>query len=312
MKFQSDKMVKITPYYLISTALKGISQVILIDNVISGLIILIAITIGDYRLGIVALVSAIIGTLIAYAGGADKDALNQGLFGYNSVLTGLALALFLTDNFRWIIALIGAAFVTIFTAAMMHFFKGLEMPVLTFPYILLTWLLLLTSYHLGIFKLTKELVPQDLSHWKLHIEGNISIINGLIDGIGQVYFLTGLLVGILVLLAAFWANWKLGIYTLLGTGIGWLTAYVLVPEYTLLNVGLYGYNAVLTILAVASVFNADSSFAPISGVIAAIITVPITASVDTWLAPYGLPALTMPFVLVTWIFIGARKVLFRL
>ena len=126
MKSQGDKMTKITPYYLISAALKGISQVILIENVVSGLIILIAITIANYQLGIVALLSAIIGTLVAHAAGGDKNVIEQGLFGYNSVLTGLALYLFLTGSMRMVIALLAAAFVTIFTAAMMHFLKKLE------------------------------------------------------------------------------------------------------------------------------------------------------------------------------------------
>ena len=46
----------------LSASLKGISQVIFIENVVSGLIILLAITISSYKLGIIALLSAFIGT----------------------------------------------------------------------------------------------------------------------------------------------------------------------------------------------------------------------------------------------------------
>ena len=65
-------------------------------------------------------------------------------------------------------------------------------------------------------------------------------------------------------------------------------------------------------MAISQVNDDTRPFAPITGVMAAMITVPITASIDTWLMPYGIPGLTMPFVLVTWIFIGARKVLPKL
>ena len=41
----------------ITASLKGISQVILIENAITGLLILIAITIESYYLGIIALLS---------------------------------------------------------------------------------------------------------------------------------------------------------------------------------------------------------------------------------------------------------------
>ena len=107
----------------IAASLKGISQVILIENAITGLLILIAITIDSYYLGIIALLSAIIGTLVGKFGGADEKTINQGLFGYNSVLTGMALALFLSGPYMWIIALVGAAVAAIFTATMYAFYE---------------------------------------------------------------------------------------------------------------------------------------------------------------------------------------------
>lgn len=306
------KMSEMTLNYLISTSLRGISQVVLTDNVVSGLIFLIAITVSDYRLGIVALASAIIGTLIGYIGGADRTIVDKGLFGFNSVLIGLAVFIFFTGTVRWGIALVGAAFVAIFTAAMMEFLKNLQIPVLTSPYVIMTWILLLASYNLKIFHLTPQLVPQYLAHWSISSGGTLNIIDGLIDGIGQVFFESYRLSAILIIVGIFWADRKLGIYAVLGTVIGWLTAYSLQPSYALINLGLYGYNAVLTMIAVAGTFDADSPFALIRGIIATIIVVPITASINTLLLPYGIPPLTMPFVLVTWIFIGARRVLPKL
>lgn len=297
---------------LISVSLKGISQVILIENPVSGLIILIAITIANYRLGIMALLSALIGTSVGYGAGADKSIVEKGLFGYNSVLIGLSLSSFLTGNTRWVVALAIAGFVAVFAAAMMSFLEKLKLPAFTFPYIILTWLILLASYHLQIFKLAPELVPQNLSNVHLETGGQINIINGLVNGIGQVYFQKQLLAGILILIGILYDSWKLGAYAILGTSIGWLTAYILQPEPSLINLGLYGYNAVLTILALATVPKVDRPFAIATEIIAGIITVPIAASINTLLAPYGLPGLTMPFVLVTWIFIGARNVLPKL
>lgn len=299
-------------YDFISMTLKGISQVILIENSLSGLIILIAIAISNYQLGIVALVSALIGTLIGHVAGADKTAVEKGIFGYNSVLVALALSLYLTGHIRWGIAFIGAAFATIITGAMIYFLKDLKIPVLTFPYIMLTWFFLLASYHLKIFKLSSELAPQNLSQWKLSIQGSISLIDGLVNGVSQVYFLNNLWTGILILIAVFWGNWRLGAYAVLGAGIGLLTAYALQANHMTINLGLYGYNAVLTILALFVFGDKENPFSLVTGCIAAMTTVPITAGIHTLLLPYGLPTLTMPFVLVTWIFIGAGKVLKKL
>jgi urea transporter len=292
----------------LSATLKGISQVILLENAISGLLILLAISISSFYLGIITLLSAVIGTLVGKWGGVDDSSINQGLLGYNSVLTGMALALFLSGSFMWVIALICSAIAAIFTVTMMHFMKRTEIPILTFPYIILTWFILLSSYKLKGIKLSDTLVPQDLTHWKLNIAGEINFVDGIFNGIGQVFFLDNAISGIIIFIAVFIAGIKLGLYATVGNVASILIAYFLGGEHTLLVLGLYGYNAILTIIAVSAVFNSEHNrYALLSGIIAACLTVPITAGLSTLLLPYGLPALTMPFVLCTWLFLGARK-----
>jgi urea transporter len=298
---------------MILASLKGISQVILIENAVSGAIILLAITISSYYLGIMTLLSSIIGTLIGKIGGANKNSVSAGLYGYNSVLTGIALILYLTGPFQWIIALIGAAIAAIFTVAMVHFMKNTGLPILTFPFIILTWFMLLVSYRLTAFKVTNALEPQSLMQWELNIAGEVNWSEGIFNGIGQIFFLDNSLSGALLFIAVFWAGWRFGLYAVLGNTIALLTSYGLGGEHSLILMGLYGYNAILACLAVAVVFNTDKHrFTPFSGIIAACLTVLLAASISTWLLPYGLSPLTMPFVLSTWLLLGARKVLPKL
>lgn len=299
-----------TFYSFLVASLKGISQVMLIENAITGFIFLVAIMVSSFPLGIMAFLSSMIGTLIGKFGGANEQAVQQGLFGFNSVLTGMALTIFLEEPSNWIIALFGAFFTAIFTAAMMHFTKNSEFPILTFPYIVLTWFFLLTSYRLKGFILSRDLVPQSLANWKLTITGEINWFHGIFHGMGQIFFLENLYSGILLFIGVFWAGWRLGLYAIVGNGAALITAYVLGGEHSLIYSGLYGYNAILTILAVSKVFNTDNHpWSLFSGIAASCLTVPIAASVITWMLPFGLPALTMPFVLCTWLFLGARRVL---
>ena len=242
---------------VILASLKGISQVIFIENAISGFIILIAITISSYKLGIIAFLSSIIGTLIGKIGGAQENSVNSGLYGYNSVLTGIALTLFLTGPSKWIIALVGAAIAAIFTATMVHFMKNMALPILTFPFIILTWFMLLVSYRLKAFQLSNTLVPQSLSHWELDIAGEVNWIEGIFNGIGQIFFLDNALSGVLLFIAVFWAGWKLGLYAVVGNVVALLVAYGLGGEHSLIILGLYGYNAILTCMAVSIVFSTE-------------------------------------------------------
>ncbi|MDR4887825.1 urea transporter [Fredinandcohnia sp. QZ13] len=297
-------------FFFLTAALKGISQVMLIENALSGIIILIAITLFSYSLGIIALLSALIATMMGKIGGVEEETTNQGLLGYNSVLTGIALTLFLTGPYDWIFALIGAAVTAIFTATMIHVMKNTGIPVLTFPFIITTWFTLLASYQLKDIHLTSKLVPEDIAYWGLDTSGKINWSEAAFNGIGQIFFIHSTLSGILLIVAVFLAGWKLGLYAVLGNVLALLTSFLLGGEDNPIYMGLYGYNAILTILAVSVVFKTNQNrLALFSGIVATCVTVPLMASITTWLQPFGLPALTMPFVLSTWLFLGARKVM---
>ncbi|WP_158582958.1 urea transporter [Ureibacillus yapensis] len=294
-------------------SLRGISQVLFIENAVSGVVILIAIMVSSWSLGVIALLSSIIGTLIGKIGGAPATSINNGLYGYNSVLAGMAMTLFLTGSSKWIIALIAAAITAIFAATIVQFMKNVELPILTIPFILLTWFMLLVSYRLKAFHLSESLVPQSLAYWELEIAGKVNWVEGFFAGIGQIFFLDHPLSGAILFIAVFLGNWRWGIVAVIGNTIGLLLAYGLGGEHSLIFRGLYGYNTILSCMAVAVVFGtAANRFRFISGIVAACVSVLLTASVFTWILPYGLPVLTLPFVLTTWLFLGARKILTNL
>ena len=294
---------------MFSASLKGISQVLLIENAITGLIVLVAISLYSVPLSIMTFISSFIGTVTAKIGGADEKLISQGLFSFNSALSGLATVFFLEGNHLWIIALFSAVIATIFTAGMMHLTKPFDVPSLTFPYIILTWFLLTASHRLQFFEVINSLVPQGLAYWHLDITGPINLISGFTKSIGQIYFLDNIWGGLLILAGIFFASKRLGMLAIYATIISLLAAYYLGSEHSLMNSGLYGYNAILTIFAVSDVFHNKKKLIPFSGLLAAVISVLITASLDSFLLPYGLPPLTMPFVLSTWLFLFARKLM---
>lgn len=294
---------------MFSASLKGISQVLLIENAITGLIVLVAISLYSVPLSIITFISSFIGTITAKIGGADAKLISQGLFSFNSALSGLATVLFLEGNQRWIIALFSALIAAIFTAGMMHFTKPFDVPPLTFPYIILTWFLLTASHRLQFFEAINSLVPQGLTYWHLDISGPVDLISGFTKSVGQIYFLDNIWSGLIILVGIFFASRRLGLLAIYATIISLLVAYYLGSEHSLLSSGLYGYNAILTIFAVSDVFHNKKKLVPFTGLLAAATSVLITASLDSFLLPYGLPPLTMPFVLSTWLFLFARKLL---
>ena len=95
--------------------LRGIGQVMFQDNPLTGALFLLAIAWGSYAAGvrqvaIAGVVAVIVSTLTAQWLRVEEASLNAGLYGFNAVLVGLALATFLAPGpLLWVYVILGAA-----------------------------------------------------------------------------------------------------------------------------------------------------------------------------------------------------------
>ncbi len=291
---------------LIVISLKGFSQVMLMENALSGGLILLGITIHSPLLGLMALISSIVGTLTGHYIDGNKQAIRKGLYGFNSLLCGIAVTLFLQDDWRLLIAPIAAIIAAVLMFYLSKFLEKRRIPVLTFPFIIVTWTGLLVAYKIKGLHINPEFVASSPTQWNLPVEGNPNFFLGLIKGVGEVFIIDSLWTGSLILIALFVAGWRFGVYAVAGTFISWLTALFLGVDAELLDLGLYNYNAVLTIIAVGLLFD-DKRRLPLVGIVAAATTVPISAGMELLLYPIGLPGLTSPFIISTWLFLAIHK-----
>ena len=154
-------------------------------------------------------------------------------------------------------------------------------------------------------------VTSSPAQWNLPIEGRPTLIIGLIKGIGEVFIIDSIWTGSLILVGLFIAGWRFGVYAIIGALVSWITAFYFGADIQSLNLGLYNYNAVLTIIAVSIVLDNHKKKSLMLGILAAALTVPVTAGLELLLIPIGLPALTFPFIVCSWLFLGARAVFLR-
>lgn len=124
----------------------GVSEVVLAESWIGGILILIGLFVAGWRAGLSALMGSVIGTLLTAATTSWTDAVH-GLGGYSPCLTALALAAVLLPHSgrSWVIAAVGAALTVlvgwVFTAL-------IPVPTYTWPFIVTTWIVLLVEPHL--------------------------------------------------------------------------------------------------------------------------------------------------------------------
>lgn len=129
---------------MVETALRGLSQIFLIGDPLSGALILAAIAAASRRAALIAAVAAVAAIPAATLVGAPPAQIGWGLWGYSPVLTALAIGwAFPRPGWRGRTLTIAATLTTpVMQAALGTALAPTALPVLTAPFVLTTWLLL--------------------------------------------------------------------------------------------------------------------------------------------------------------------------
>jgi urea transporter len=181
---------------------------------------------------------------------------------------------------------------------------------LTFPFVLTTWLLLLATY--GFSGLTGTALPAGqvvapFQHYDASPLKIVDLVEGVLQSISQV-FLKGSGVAALLLLAGLAVNsLAAAAFALAGAILAVATAHLFGAESELVTAGLLGFSPVLTAIALGTVFYHPSARVTAYAALGTVFTVIAQAALNVALTPLAIPALTAPFVLVTWIFLLPRQ-----
>jgi urea transporter len=295
--------------------LRGIGQVMFQDNPLTGALFLIAIAWGSYAAGvpqvaIAGVVAVIVATLTAQWLRVDDASLNAGLYGFNGILVGLALATFLASGpLIWVYVILGAAVSVVGMLATTNVVKPWG-GALTFPFVLTTWLLLLATY--GFTGLAGTALPSGnvvtaFQPYQASPLRLIDLVQGVFQSISQV-FLKGSGIAAALLLAGLAVNsLAAAAFALGGSILAVLTAHLFGAESELITGGLLGFSPVLTSIALGTVFYQPSWRVVAYTVLATVFTVIAQSALNVALTPFAIPALTAPFVLVTWLFLLPRQ-----
>jgi urea transporter len=296
----------------VDTNLRGAGQVMFQDNPLTGLLFLAAICWGAYAAGawlvaIAGLLALVISTLTALWLRVDETPLRSGIYGYNGILVGLALATFLAPNaLLSVYVVLGAAVSVVVTLATANVVKPSSGGALTFPFVLTTWFLLLASY--GFAGLAGTALPSGkvVAAFQAYPGSPLNVVDlagGVLLSISQV-FLKANAVSALLFLAGLAVNsLAAAAFALAGAILAVLTAHFFGAESDLITGGLLGFSPVLTAVAVGTVFYQPSWRVALYTAVAVVFTTIVQVALNVALMPFAIPALTAPFVLVTWMFL---------
>lgn len=289
----------------IEPVLHGVSQVMLQKNALTGLIFLAGIFYSSPRCGIAVIVGTMVSTLTAAGLGVEKQKLRDGLFGFNGALTAIVIVFFLQSSvLTWVYLIFAAALSTVLMAAMIHWLEPWKMSPLTAPFVLTAFCFVSAYTAFGRLH-PAHMLPVAALPKAAAVVGRVglpTLAGGLWNGLAQVFFQSSMITGVLFAVGLLIASRRSCAAALVGSAVGSLLAWPLGAAEPAIHTGVFGFNCALTAIAMVSldfVLNKAFLLYTLAAIAAATI---VFAAVSAFLQPVGLTALTLPFVLVVWVF----------
>ena len=290
----------------LDSVLRGMGQVLFQNNSYSGLLFLLGVAWHSPVLAAAAALGCAVATASAQWLGLERGLLRQGLGGFNGALVGVALVYFFQPGLlTWLCVLLGAAIAAMLGLALRRMLEGWGLAVLTAPFVLAAWLFFLASAGLGRLQ-PSGLLPAPTLPSATAVEGIVTAstwVHGLGHSWGQVFFQMDWRSGLLLMLGVAIASPGAALIAMLGVVVGMATAWALGAPEPAIRAGLWGFNSLLTALALGHVFapaGVRKIRAALYALWGAVVCTLLTAAMQAALAPIGLPVMTFPFVLTTW------------
>lgn len=295
----------------VDSVLRGLGQVMLQNNSFTGLLFLIGICCNSLLYGSAALLGTAVSTAAAMLLGVDRARVRAGLFGFNGGLVAIALLYFLRpDLLTWGCVIFAAACSTIVMAAMLSLLDVWKVPALTAPFVFTSLCFFLSTARFGRLEST-HLLPTAGLPTAIAVEGVVTpatLAGGLLNGVAEVFFQGNMLTGALFAVGLLISARAACAMALAGSLTGALVAWGMGAAEPAIRSGAFGFNSVLVAIAFGSVFFVRDRLSVAYALLATLATPFVFAAVSAALQPLGVPALTLPFVLVTWLFLLASPV----
>ncbi len=295
------------------------AQVFFSDNRIFA-IILMLVTFIDLYAGIMGLLSVVVTNLVGFILGFDRRIISKGLFGFNSLLVGLALGVFFKPDILLIIIVsLGAILTLLISVSMQGVIGKYTLPFLSIPFLLSVWIMTLA---------TREFTALGISERGIYTFNDLYMIGGgtlvglyewwnalsiaqslriYLISLGAILFQYNVLSGIILAIGLFYYS-RISFSLSL---IGFYTAYIFYEligaNISELGYSYIGFNYILTAIAVGGFFLIPSRRSYFWIVLLIPIVALVTISMSKIFTILGLPIYSLPFNIVVLLFLYALK-----
>ncbi|KAM6148718.1 urea transporter 2 [Erethizon dorsatum] len=289
-------------FQFLDWVLRGTSQVMFVNNPLSGILIVIGLFVQNPWWAISGCLGTIVSTLTALFLSQDKSAIAAGLHGYNGVLVGLLMAVFSdkSDYYWWLLlpVIIMSMSCPILSSALSTIFSKWDLPVFTLPFNIAVTLYLAATGHYNLFFPTTLLQPASSVPNITWSEVQVPLLLRAIPvGVGQVYGCDNPWTGGIFLMALFISSPLICLHAAIGSTMGMLAALSIATPFDSIYFGLCGFNSTLACIAIGGMFYAITWQTHLLAIACALFAAYLGAALANMLSVFGLPPCTWPFCL---------------
>ncbi|XP_032624852.2 urea transporter 1 isoform X1 [Chelonoidis abingdonii] len=293
---------KPVPFQFVDWVLRGISQVMFVNNPLSGLIMIVGFLVQNRWWTLTGCLGTVVSTLTALLLNQDRSSIAAGLHGYNGVLVGLLIAV-LSDkgNFYWWLLLpVAAVSMTcpVFSSALGSIFSRWDLPVFTLPFNAAVTLYSAATGHYNLFFPTVLIKPAtsvpNITWSTIDVP---KLLQSIPVGVGQVYGCDNPWTGGIFLVALFISSPLLCLHAAIGSAVGMLAALSLAAPFSNIYAGLWSYNSCLACIAIGGTFYALTWQTHLLAIACAFFCAYLGAAVANMFSVFGLAAFTWAFCL---------------
>ncbi|CAM5112745.1 unnamed protein product, partial [Eretmochelys imbricata] len=292
----------------IDWVLRGISQVMFVNNPLSGLLILAGLLIQNPWWTLTGCSGTVVSTLTALILSQDRSAIAAGLFGYNGVLVGLLMAVFSDkeDYYWWLLLPVVVTSMAWPRSFQCFRFSLREMgPSCSHPAFQYCCVSLL-GRHWALQPLLPYHALQPVTSvpnitWS-EIKAPL-LLQSIPVGIGQVYGCDNPWTGGIFLVALLISSPLICLHAAIGSAVGMLAALTIATPFDKVYFGLGSYNRVLASIAIGGMFYALTWQTHFLALACALFCAYAGAALANILSVIGLPACTWPFCFSALLFL---------
>jgi urea transporter len=276
------------PYWRL--VLRGISQLCFQTNELTGLFFLAAVLIASPLAAAYMVLAAIMAPGARMMLGDKGAILETGLPGLNPCLIALSLPTFFhtawADVAMWGVLVASVACTILLTRLCVAF---LPFPTLALPFLVTFWVLFALVPKLGVLQ-PVVFVPAEYTA--------IEPLRAVLSSLGEAVFCPNVWSGLLFLAGVLLSDWRHGLLAFFGAVVGTVVSsyHREVVDPASINLGLYGFNGVLTAVSVFVFCGGKLRLAILGAILATMLTPAMVG--------FGVKTLSAPFVLTTWLMLG--------